>query len=160
MKTLLVYYSKTGIVDAMAQRVAKQIKNIDLYRLQTVRTYAEDMYAAWDQAQIELKNDQMPKLKGNLPSLKTYDQIIIAGPVWGFKPSNPILSYIHQTDFANKPVAAFWTYYDHDEQYATTLHQEIPNFDPKHGLPLTMGLIHDAKKVDQAIAQWLTKLTE
>ena len=57
MKTLLVYYSKTGIVDKMAQLIAKKLNNVDLYRIQTVRKYAEGMYDAWDQAQVEIADN-------------------------------------------------------------------------------------------------------
>lgn len=158
MKTLLVYYSKTGVVDKMAQLIAKKMNGVDLYRIQTVRKYAEGMYEAWDQAQVEIADNKMPELSGKLPDLSKYDNVIIGGPVWGFNPSNPILSYVRQNDFSNNNIAAFWTYYDHDEKYTSALHREIPNFDPQNGLALSMSLMGNEKLLNQNIDKWIEKI--
>lgn len=155
MKILIVYYSKTGVVDKMAHFISNRLGDVDLYRIQTVRTYASGMYDAWDQAQVEIADNQMPELAGTLPNLDNYDNIIIGGPVWGFNPSNPILSYVRQNDFSNKNILAFWTYYDHDEKYASALHHEVPTFNPKNGLELSMSLMDNDNLLNQNVDKWL-----
>ena len=63
----------------------------------------------------------LPELAAQLPDLGRYDFIILSGPVWGWTASNSLLACIKQTDFTDQKIAAFWTFYDHDEKYAEAI---------------------------------------
>lgn len=156
-KTLVVYYSLTGVVDRMAHQVADKL-GADLYRMIPSTTYNHDMWKAWDQAQAETAADNLPTLKGQLPDLSAYDQVVLGGPVWGYNLSNPMRVYLQQTDFQGKDVAAFWTYYDHDEKYEKTLMSSLTNAKYVGGLELTMSLMGNQAALDTALTQWTSQL--
>lgn len=159
MKSLIVYYSKTGVVDEMAKLIAKKTDS-DLYRIQSASEYDPDMWKAWDQAQEEIAENNMPQLIGTLPDISHYDQVIIGGPVWGYSISNPIHSYLNKTDFKGKPVSAFWTYYDHDEKYIETLNNSLINATYRSGLALSMSIIHNPQILDTKVNDWVNELVK
>lgn len=157
MKKLLVYYSKTGTVDKLAKMIAKKF-GADLYQIKSQRIYAPDMWKAWDEAQEEIKAKKMPEINDDLPDLSSYDEIIVGGPVWGYSISNPIHAYLNQTNFQNKPVSAFWTYYDHDEKYVQTFKAAAHDFKYIDGLPLSMSIINNESLLNEAVDKWLATL--
>lgn len=156
MKKLLVYYSKTGTNDKLAKLIAEKT-DIDIFKITSKRNYAPDMWKAWDQAQEEIAANKMPQINEDLPDLSNYDKIIIGGPVWGYSISNPIHAYLNQADFENKPVTAFWTYYDHDEKYVETFKAAAHNLNYFDGLPLSMSLINNESLLNKNIDAWLAK---
>lgn len=156
-KTLVVDYSLTGVVDRVAQEIADQL-GADQYRLQPTTLYSHEMWQAWDQAQAETAAHQLPGLSGELPDLTMYDQIILGGPVWGASLSNPLRAYLERTDFQGKSVAAFWTYYDHDENYQATLQTYLNHAQYQGGLDLTMSVLRHAQKLESTLQQWTQEL--
>lgn len=156
-KTLVVDYSLTGVVDRVAQEIADQL-GADRYRLKPATLYSHEMWQAWDQAQAETAAHQLPGLIGKLPDLTTYDQIILGGPVWGASLSNPLRAYLERTDFQGKSVAAFWTYYDHDENYQATLKTYLKKAQYQGGLEVTMSLLRRPQKLAPTLRQWTQKL--
>lgn len=157
MKKLVIYYSLTGTLDKVAKLVAKKA-NADIYRIQPDRKYDLDMWATWDQAQKEIASNDMPGIKGALPNISDYDQIIIGGPVWGYSISNPIHSFLNQTDFKGKTVSAFWTYYDHDEKYVKTLNAALKNAKYVPGIDLTMSVLNNSSELNNKVDKWLDSL--
>ena len=157
MKQIVIYYSLTGVVEKTAKLVAKAI-NADMYRIQSARKYDLDMWVAWDQAQVEREHDDMPPLIGGLPDISKYDRVIVGGPVWGYTISNPIQSYLQQTDFLGKAVSAFWTYYDHDEKYVSSFKAVMKNGNYQDGLGLTMSILDNEVDLTKNIDQWVDQL--
>lgn len=101
-KTILVaYYSQTGQTKKFAEMIAK-MTNADVYEIVPVRKYNDDMWKAWDEAQIERAENKYPALRGGLPDISKYDTVIIGGGVWGFTLANPIFSFMKAMDFAGK----------------------------------------------------------
>ena len=102
--TLIVYYSQTGQSKRIAELLGRML-NADLAEIQTVRTYNDDMWKADEEAKQELKEGRLPELKGKLPDITPYKTVIIGGPVWGQTLSNPVLSFMRQTDFSSRGLA-------------------------------------------------------
>lgn len=157
MKKLVIYYSLTGVVDKAAKSIAKKA-DADIYRIESARKYDLDMWAAWDQAQVEIANNDMPELSGQLPDISQYDEIIIGGPVWGYSISNPIHSYLSLTDFQGKKVSAFWTYYDYDEKYVKTFNEALKNADYQSGINLSMSVLNNQAVLNETIEKWIKSL--
>lgn len=156
--TLIVFYSLTGVTKSIAEMVQKKTGS-DLYEVKTQRTYDSDMWKAWDEAQKETASGLLPELTGQLPDLGRYDFIILGGPVWGWTVSNPLLAYIKQTDFTGKKIAAFWTFYDHDEKYAEAIQNECKGAIVETGLSITRSAMADHKSLSNKIDDWLKSIT-
>lgn len=155
-QTLIIDYSKTGTGEAVAKQLASNL-HADYYQIKPKRKYAASMWAAWDQAQAETAAHQMPALITDFPDLTNYNQFILGGPVWGKAIANPLRAFLEQVDFQGKPVAAFWTYYDHDEHYAESLKSALQNGNYQFGLPLTMTTLNQPAKLAVVLNNWLAK---
>ena len=154
---LIAYYSQSGQTKRFAQLIA-DMTGADLYEIEPVRRYTDDMWKAWDEAQVERAENKYPALKGNLPDISKYDTVIVGGGVWGFTLSNPIFSFMRGMDFSGKKVSAFWTFYDHDEKYNNDMKAETKGGKYIDGLPLPRNLTSDKTKTENAIAKWLKTL--
>ncbi|MBN1940946.1 MAG: flavodoxin domain-containing protein [Candidatus Diapherotrites archaeon] len=95
MRVLVVYYSKTGNTEKVAERIkdffAAQKTGIDLMPLKT-------------KGKIDPK--QMPKaeqivLTNPKTNLAQYDLVFVGTPVWGMQPSPIALAYLKQLEKAN-----------------------------------------------------------
>ena len=154
---LVAYYSQSGQTKRFAKLIAERC-NGDLYEIETIRRYNEDMWKAWDEAQAERADNRYPALKGELPDISDYDTIIVGSGVWGYTLANPMTSFMRAMDFTGKRVSAFWTFYDHDEKYNNDMMREVRGGDYVDGLPLSRGLTADEKKTVAAIDEWIKTL--
>lgn len=157
--TLIVYYSQTGQSKRIAELLGKRL-NADLAEIQTVRTYNDDMWKADEEAKQELKEGRLPELRGKLPDITPYKTVIIGGPVWGQTLSNPILSFMRQTDFREKMVSSFWTFYDHDENYNRDMKREAKGATVLNGLSLPRYITGNLSRLNSAIESWVKVLNE
>ena len=115
-KTLILYYSQHGTTKLMAE-ILKEKLHADSCRIDVERKYDNNMWKATRQAIVEIILRRYPKISNHLPNLSQYDTILIGGPTWGWSVSNPIRSYMRQTNLKGKKVASFWTYMDGAKNY-------------------------------------------
>ena len=153
-KILIAYYSQTGMTKRMAEIIKKKT-NADIYEIIPVKKYNDDMWKAWDEAQIERANGTFPELKNELPNISKYDVILVGGGVWGYTLSNPVDSFMQKMDFQGKRVSAFWTFYDHDEKYNIDMKKKTKNGKYIDGLPLPRSLISNNTKLNESIDNWI-----
>ncbi len=105
MKTAVVYYSLSGNTKWIAEQIAKAL-NADLIELKTQRRYPG---ARWLQMVIcgaSVTFKRMPRL-ANLPSLSSYDNIILGAPVWAGTVASPMNTFLHKAELSGKNVALF-----------------------------------------------------
>lgn len=157
MKTMVIYYSQTGQSKRIAEMAAEKL-HADLAEIKTVRTYDEDMWKADAQAKAERNAGKFPELEGALPEITSYDTVILGGPVWGQTISNPMLAYMRKTDFSDKTVLSFWTFYDHDENYNGDMKREAKGARVMDGLSLPRAITENPKKLRSALDRWIQGL--
>jgi flavodoxin len=85
MKTLVVYYSRTGNTKVVAEKVASELK-------------------AEIEEVIDLKNR-----KETQKSPIDFELIVVGTPVWNSRPASAIRTYLKKNDFSGKKVAVFCT---------------------------------------------------
>jgi flavodoxin len=106
MKSLVVYYSRTGTSKFVAETIAKQLGSdieevVDLKNREGKLGY---MSAG--------KDASLGKETRIGPTTKTpsdYDLIVIGTPVWAWSPSSPIRTYLKKSNLSGKKVALFFT---------------------------------------------------
>lgn len=153
MKILVAYYSQSGETKKYGNLIANKL-NADVYEIKPVKEYNEDMWKAWDEAQIERNSNSLRDIKIPLPDLSNYDLIIIGSGVWGYTLANPVFKFIRALNFNNKKVSGFWTFYDHDEKIEEDLEKETKGSKYIKGLPLPKSL----NKKEEAINKWIETL--
>lgn len=153
-KTLIVYYSYSGTTERVAEHLQK-LTNADIYELELENPYTGDSNEVSDRVFEERGDGKMPELSGELPDLSEYDRILIGTPVWNADMSNPVASYLEQTDFGGKTVAPFWTYITDQGSTAKNFVKRCQNADMADGLAIRSanGLSDD--KLDEELNDWL-----
>lgn len=155
--TLIIYYSSTGYNEKVAKLIAEKT-NADVFRVEPVKAYDTDMWAAWGVAKKERDEGNLPELKTGYPDMSKYQRIIFGGPAWGYTIANPLQSFLKKADFAGKPVYPWVTFYDHDEKYLSDLKSQINNGQVHNLLELTMGTLNNNQSLNQAIDHWLKQI--
>lgn len=122
-KNLIIYYSREGEnywnggiknllkgnTEILAEFIQKAVGG-DLFRVETVKEYAEDYYACIDEAKKELNEQARPELKKYMDSIADYDNIFICGPCWWGTFPMAIFTQLEKLDFAGKKVFAVMTH--------------------------------------------------
>lgn len=122
-KNLIIYYSRTGenyvngeiknISKGNTEYVAEYIQKAvggDLFRVETIKEYANGYYNCIDEAKEELKNKARPELKEYLNSIDEYDNIFICGPCWWGTYPMAIFSQLEKLNWSDKKVMAVMTH--------------------------------------------------
>jgi len=107
MKTVVVYYSKTGTTKKLAQKLAKEL-NADTEEL--VDRKKRSGIIGW----ILAGRDGMGRIPTDIDPIKKnpadYDMVLIGGPLWGFKGAAPATrTYLLQNRDKIRKVAFFMT---------------------------------------------------
>ena len=158
-KTLIVYYSYSGTTKRVAEHL-QQLTNGTLYEITLEEPYSGDSNKVSDRVFEERDDGKMPALSGELPDISEYDQILIGTPVWNDSMSNPIASYLEQTDFDGKIVAPFWTYITNQGSTKKDFNSRIQNGDVKSGLPLASANGMSDEKLNHILNEWLQQEVE
>ena len=122
-KNLVIYYSRRGqnyvngsvktIDQGNTEIVAEYIADktgADLFKVDTVKEYAEDYYECIEDAQDELRQDKRPELKEYLESIDGYDNIVVAGPCWWGTYPMAIFTQLDRLDFTGTKVFPVMTH--------------------------------------------------
>ncbi len=155
-KVLIVYYSYSGNTKTVAEKLQAKT-GADIFRIETVRAYPSVYKELTDEAKRELKENDLPALKGDLPDMASYDLILVGGPVWWYTVATPVMSFLRQADFAGKKTAAFCTHGGGIGQYFPHFKEQAKNAIVLEGLPLRGSNAGNAA-TDKALDAWLAKL--
>ncbi|WP_313163951.1 flavodoxin [Sedimentibacter sp.] len=105
MRNLVVYYSRDGSTEVIAQEIARAV-NGDLNKIELIKD------TGYIRAGFAGSFGLYGKIKKYDFNAEDYDNIFIGTPVWGGKSSTPINTFIRDTDFTGKNVFVFVTQFD------------------------------------------------
>lgn len=108
-KALVVYFSKTGNTQGVAETVAK-LTGADIFRLETVEPYPDDYHTSTEVAKRQLEEDARPALKAVPQNLARYDVIFLGHPVWWHTIPTPVMTFLESAKLAGKTVVPFCTH--------------------------------------------------
>ena len=105
MKSLIVYYSRTGNTKFIAQTIAAEI-GADAEELvdKKKRTGLNGWLNAGKDARKESETEIAPTTK----PLENYELIIVGTPIWASRATPAITTYLKKNDLSDKKVAAFF----------------------------------------------------
>lgn len=108
MKNLVVYYTRTGNTETVAQQISKMVSG-ELKKIELTK----DIGFGW--AAFTALLGLNGKIKPVDINVKDYDNIFIGCQVWAGKSSTPMNTFLQNTDFTNKNVFVFITLGDSKE---------------------------------------------
>ncbi len=159
MKILIVYYSLTGNTKFIAE-IIKNALNADILPLKPKKELNPEggMKFFWGGYQAIMK--KKPKLEDFDINPEEYDLIFIGTPVWAWRYSPPIRSFLKQFNLKNKKVAIWMCYAGNADKalmrFKETIADSVLLGENKFQDPLQKGP-EEAKK--RAI-QWVNQIVE
>jgi flavodoxin len=106
MKSLVVYYSRTGKTRLAAQAIAEAL-NAPQVEIQETRpipwpfVYISGGFAAF--------TNRGRKINPIDVDLKQYERIFIGSPIWNSRPTPAVNSFIYQANFEGRDIVPFFT---------------------------------------------------
>ena len=111
-KTLVAYFSASGVTARLAEKVAKVV-NGDLYELVPAKPYtAADLDWTNDKSRssVEMKNKSFrPEISGKAENMSDYDTIYLGFPIWWYVAPTIVNTFLESYDLSGKTIIPFAT---------------------------------------------------
>ena len=112
MKTLVTYFSASGVTKAAAQELAGII-GADLYEIVPEQLYTDadlDWRDKNSRSTIEMNDkNSRPAIKGKVANLDQYDVVYVGFPIWWYTAPTIINTFLEANDFTGKTIVPFAT---------------------------------------------------
>ena len=106
MKTLVVYYSRTGKTKSVAEKVAAELE-AEIEEIVDLKN--RNGRFGFLKAGYDATRGNKTKIKETKNSPSDYNLIVIGTPVWNSRPASAISTYLQNNSFSGKNVAIFCT---------------------------------------------------
>ena len=155
MKTLVVYYSRTGKTRFVAEKVAAELKAdieevVDLKNRSGRFGFLKAGYDATRGNETEIGETQ------KLPS--DFNLIVVGTPVWNSRPASAISTYLKRNDFAGKKVAVFCTNEGMGEEKAVDRTKALISNGDIVGELVVSKVFENQEEKENKISDWCNKL--
>ncbi|MBQ9559714.1 MAG: NAD(P)H-dependent oxidoreductase [Bacteroidaceae bacterium] len=154
-KTLVAYFSASGVTRAVAQRLA-EVSGADLHEIKPEQPYTEadlDWRNQKSRSSLEMKDkSSRPAITDKLQNMQDYDVIFVGFPIWWYTCPTIVNTFMEAYDFRGKTVIPFATSGGSSIQKACEdLRATYPDVDWKEG-----RLLNEASKQD--LETWVKAL--
>lgn len=134
MKTLVIFYSRTGTTKKVSEIIAQKL-NADMEEIQdTVDRSGVKGYLISGRDAMKRKLTQLEPIKKNL---NEYDLVIIGTPIWSWNMSVPIRTFLSEQKENLKKIAFFCTLGGSGDKKAFQEMEEIVGKKPEATLRIT-----------------------
>ncbi len=100
MKSLIVFYSRSGTTKEVAEELSRSLK-CEIEEIKDIKSRAGAL--GWLRSGKEAATKVLPKIKKTEKKADSYDLIILGTPVWAGTMASPVRTYITQNkDYFNK----------------------------------------------------------
>ena len=111
-KTLVAYFSASGVTAKTAKRVA-EAAGADLFEIRPQEPYTKedlDWMNKQSRSSVEMNDpSSRPAIADKVADMKQYDTVIIGFPIWWYVAPTIINTFLESYDFSNKKLALFAT---------------------------------------------------
>ena len=104
---LVVYYSRSGHTETMAREIARRF-DADVVRI-TTEAYSRD-FEGWNEARRDATERASAEISPATVDLSRYELIFVGSPIWMYRPSPPLWTFVEANDFHGRPVVLFNTF--------------------------------------------------
>jgi flavodoxin len=153
-RSLICYFSRTGLTKRVVDLVHAKITS-ELFEIKADANYAGMwgylrgcLHALWGG----------PSSQHPLPDFSGYDTVVVAGPVWGWRLSTPLVAFLEAADFGGKNVVSLPTAGGQVGKFNEDMAAKVRNgnFVPKDGF---VAVHKDSdEELDQKVTAWLQGL--
>ena len=111
-KTLVAYFSASGVTAKVAQRLAEAI-HADLFEIQPAQSYTRADLNWMDKksrSSVEMNDPSTrPAIANRVENMEQYDTVFVGFPVWWYREPSIIDTFAEAYDFSGKTLVPFCT---------------------------------------------------
>ena len=111
-KTLVAYFSASGVTAKLAKRLAEAI-GADLHEIQPEVPYTDadlDWMNKKSRSSVEMNDKKFrPEIEDKDANIAEYDEIILGFPIWWYVAPTIVNTFLEKFDFSGKKVVLFAT---------------------------------------------------
>jgi flavodoxin len=154
MKSLVVYYTRTGNAKFVAETIAAELGS-DIEEVVDLKKRAGKI--GWMSAGKDATQEKQTQIGPTTRVPQDYDLIILGTPIWAWKPTPAIRTYIAKNDLSGKNVALFFTMDSNLKQAVEKTKALIPNatFVAEIAIPRALDKKDETEK---QIADWCSSI--
>ncbi len=122
-KLLLAYFSRAGEnyhyggrthlevgnTEVAAEMISASI-SVDVYKIEAADPYPASYQETVDRNVREQNDEARPEIAGQLPSIETYDTVLLGSPIWNVQPPMIMRTFVEAFDWTGKTIRPFVTY--------------------------------------------------
>lgn len=150
MKTAIIYYSKTGTTQKIANQIADAFDG-ELFPIESEKAYGGYFSSVLRVLKEKITHHQ-PKAKKTNTNFNDYDLIFVGFPVWAETMPQIVEDYLNQCQLSNKKIAGFVTAtLSGKDKSLAKLKSTLPNCE-------IISYIYQSKKEQPDIEQWLNQI--
>ncbi len=106
---LILYYSQTGMTQAVAEELQQQL-GADIERIDVTVPYDGDFQQTIERCQTEMESGTLPTLQPLQTDVDKYDVIFLGYPVWFGTYAPPVGALLQAYDLSGKKIVPFCTF--------------------------------------------------
>ena len=111
-KTLVAYFSASGVTEGMAKQLA-EVTGGDLHKIQPEQPYTDadlDWRDKQSRSSVEMQDKKSrPAITNKLANMQDYDVVYVGFPIWWYTCPTIINTFMEAYDFKSKTVIPFAT---------------------------------------------------
>jgi Flavodoxins len=154
MKSLVVYYSRTGKTKFVAESIAAQL-GADLEEVVDLKKRGGTL--GWINSGKDASRKSLTEIAPTQKSIADYDLVVIGTPIWAWAPTPAFRTYISKNSLAGKKVALFYTFDSDPKQASGKIREILPNVEVVGELPLK-DPSKNKEETEKKIAEWCQTL--
>jgi flavodoxin len=112
MKTLVAYFSASGVTKGVAQQLA-EVTGGDLHEIKPEKPYTEadlDWRDKNSRSTLEMKDlSSRPAITGKINNMADYDVVYVGFPIWWYTAPTIVNTFMEAYDFTGKTIIPFAT---------------------------------------------------
>jgi flavodoxin len=156
MKSLVVYYTRTGKTKSAAEAIAAQL-GADIEEIVDLKKRKGAL--GWIGGGKDASRKSLTEIAPTQKSPADYDLVVVGTPIWAWAPTPAFRTYIGKSNLDGKKVAVFYTYDSDLKEASAKIHQLLEGIDVVGELALKEP---SKNKEDTAkkIAEWCQTLKQ
>ena len=156
MKSLVIYYTRTGKTKSVAEAIASQL-GADIEEVVDLKKRQGKI--GWIMGGKDATRKSLTDIALIKKAPADYDLMVIGTPIWAWSPTPALRTYISQNDLSGKNVALFYTFESDMKQAAERTKALLPNATIISELPLA-NPSGNKQETEKKISEWCATLKE
>ena len=154
MKSLVVYYTRTGTAKFVAETVAAELGS-DVEEIVDLKKRAGTL--GWISAGKDASGEKLTEIAPAKRDPADYDLVVLGTPVWAWRPTPALRTYLKQNDLSGKKVAVFLTSDGNPKEALERTKALLPNATVVGELVLSKALANKEDSLKK-VAEWCSGL--